>query len=1080
MKTLFKALGLALGVSLSAWAGPVTPTAGSFIVNVSSAPATQQFTVKSGTFTSQMNLPFITAGQCVTTDATGKVVGQSCSTGAGGGIVSPGTFTWTNAQGISASTATIGSPTGTTFGNAPYSVFSASGTSQAMQVNINGTPSGGAQNQIGGITINGPPNITDPNNSPALLVLSDSTTNVTNGSGLLEIWENNAAHDEYLLWIHGSSTRNSDEPIRFDGPTFGIDEVNTSTDTAHGLGKWKVISEAFHGVDSQIASSRAWDNTTFENVVMAHRLDATDFAPGIYLAAQNLADDSAVLSSSDTGAVGFTSLNNHTVSLTGPLSPTASYEFSLPSTVGAQGEVMFNNGNRGSNFHARSMEWTDPGSPGQVLALTAASTPTWTTLTAGAAGNTFDFQYKNVSAGASGTLGRVAFDTNNNDLYLGTTGQIEMGDVANDHFVAFKSSNVLVGSTVWTLPDLDGSTGQVLTTLGSSGGHNLTWTTPSAGGGVPAGANFSFQYNNSGAFGGNSDFIYDPTHHALEAQTTAQMQFYETANDHFVGFRAQNSGMVGSTTYQWPNADGSAGQVLSTTGGAGSDILQWVANGSGSGGSSVYPATAPASFPFSLTASSITVNPTLATGKTSPLVMNTTSYFVSAATATHTYVYGGFPNVTSSDDSALILWASTVTYENNFKTNNGGATGVFIENGAPGDVGIILRPGPTSGPQSIDFQVGSSTTPTMSLSANSVAISNPFSNPTSYASFAIQGSSADFTPVYAVLTSTNNMTLTAQWSLPRADGKANQAMVTNGTGNLSFASMPTVYPSTATASFPFGISGSVTVTSSVTAQGLKTTSGFVNSTINSKNASYVAVSTDSVILASATVASGITITLPASSASTGQGLTIEKVDQGTNTVTVLANGTDVIQGTGTVVLNAYTQTIGLIADGVNGWIPTINQPTPPMISNYVQASAVSVLASSQVYVQGVYVPVPVSVVGFNLGVGVQAGQMDFGLYNSKYQLVFDTGTMTVPSAGINQIKIKPLNLAPGWYYMALQGNNGVTASFQRAAGNSSNMNCEVSSGNTTFPLPSAPSSATFGSTALCFEEGLLISGGVIQ
>jgi len=1055
MKTLLKAIGITFALSMSLLAGPTGGPAGSFIVNVSTIPQTQQFTVFGGTVTSQLNIPYLTPTQCLSTNGAGNVISQSCS-GSGGvaGIVSPGTFTWTNNFGIALSTLTAGSATSVTFGNAPYTVFSASGTSQAIQVNINGTPSGGAQNQVGGVSINGPPNITDPNNSPALLVLKDSTTNVTNGSGLLEIWENNAAHDEYLLWIHGASTRNSDEPIRFDGPTFGIDEVNTSTDMAHGLGKWKVISEGYQAVDSQIASSRAWDNTTFENVVIVHRLDATDFAPGIYIAAQNLTDDSAVLTSSDTGALGFTSLNNHTVSITGPLSPTASYEFALPSTVGLQGEVLYNNGNRGNNFHARQMEWTDPGTPGQVLALTAASTPTWTTLTAGAAGNTYDFQYKNPSAGASGTLGRVAFDTNNNELALGTTGQIEFFDVANDHFVGFKSTNTLVGSTIWTLPDLDGSSGQVLTTLGSSGGHTLTWTTPSAGGGTPAGGNLSLQYNNSSAFAGTTnDFLYNPTIHALEAETTAQIQFYEAANDHFVGFRAQNTGMAGSVLWQLPVAEGNPGQVLTTSGSAGSDILSWATAPS----ISVYPATATASFPFGLTVSTAIVSNYIATSSSSPLFMVDPSG-AQSINAFHTTlpINSGFgPQVinsflysqqvqSSGVAGQLAIVASTTPYSN------------FNNHQAPSVMGAtILMSAPSSGGNGyIDFQFPTGTgfgfIPSLLeiLNGSALGFSDGAGNFTEFTS------SASATPT--------------EYVLPNHDGSANQVLQTNGSAVLGWATVAA------------GTNVAFTNTAQVFVSSQTFSKGLYNKTINSQNANYVAVSTDSVILASATATSGITVTLPASSVSTGQTLTIEKVDTTTNTVTIVTNGTDIIQGTGTVVLNAYTQTLGLIADGTGGWIPTINQPTPPVLFNNIQASAVSVLVSSAIYVQGVYVPVPVSVTGFDLGVGVQAGNMDLGIYNSKYQLIFDTGTMLVPSAGINQIKIKPVNLAPGWYYVALTGNNGVTASFQRGAGNSSNINCEVNSANTAFPLPAAPTSSSFGSSALCFVEGLLVSGGVIQ
>lgn len=262
-----------------------------------------------------------------------------------------------SAVSIYPSSMTAGSLTSTALGNNPYAVFSASGTSQAIQVNVNGNPSGGAQNQIGGVTINGPTD-SGNTNSPALLVIKDSTTNTTNGAGLLEIWENNPNHNSYLLWIHGDSPRNSDEPIRFDGPTFGIDEVSASTDSggAHGLGKWKVISEGFGSVQSQIVSPRAWDNSTFENLLYATPFTEPGVQPaGIWLNAQSLTNDSAVLSSSDTSVYGWQTQNNHTVGLTAPLNPAASWTFALPSTFNNQNEILYQSDNgRGNNNNARS------------------------------------------------------------------------------------------------------------------------------------------------------------------------------------------------------------------------------------------------------------------------------------------------------------------------------------------------------------------------------------------------------------------------------------------------------------------------------------------------------------------------------------------------------------------------------------------------------------------------------------------------------------------------------------------------------------------------------------------------------
>lgn len=280
-------------------------------------------------------------------------------------------------------TGNFGSATSISFGNNPYVVMSASGTSSAMQININGTPSGGAQNQIGGVTINGPTNALDSNNSPALLVIVDSTTNNTNGAGLFEVWERAAAHNSYLVWIHGSSTRNSDEPIRFDGPTFGIDEVSLSTDAAHGRGKWKVISEAFQNSELQLANSRCYNDSSFEHMVGVRPLSQTD--GGFYLYGSDAAGcDGAIITSSDTIAVNFVGSNGSAVGVTGPRFPFATYTFALPSTANNLGEILYQKDNgRGGTLNARSWEFTTGGVTGQVLSFNSGTAPSWINQTTG-------------------------------------------------------------------------------------------------------------------------------------------------------------------------------------------------------------------------------------------------------------------------------------------------------------------------------------------------------------------------------------------------------------------------------------------------------------------------------------------------------------------------------------------------------------------------------------------------------------------------------------------------------------------------------------------------------------------------
>lgn len=717
------------------------------------------------------------------------------------GVLTGSTVTSTNAS--YGNVSSTSGPAGISSFHGSYVSIASSGTTQGLLVESNGIPAGGAQNQIGAVTIRNDANPGTP--SGAMLVLVDSSTDVQTGYGEMEIWNNSASHNDPLLWFHRTASNSSPE-IRFDSPSPNTEMVNTSTDNAHGLGKWEPFAESAQGIVMQV-NSRSWDNSTFENLAYFNPLSAgannPSGPPGLYLAAQTLLNDSGIISSSNTSTVRFFTQNNHMVGLQGPLNvASGSWDFRLPNTPSNQGQVLFQSGT--DAFGSRPWAFTTGGSVGQFLVYEgSSSSPTWTT-----------------------------------------------------------------------------------------------------------------------------------------------------------------------------------------------------------------------------TVSSLTVSPTLATGKTDALTINTTSYFVFGATVTHNYEYAAFPNVSSSDDPSFFLYASTANYTNNLLTNNGGASGSFIENGLAGDVGIRLQPAAAFGDQGISFMIGSSTSPMMVIGNGGTVFGNT-----------------------TQLNIDSDGFLDSQQGAEFGDGTGEGVSVDGG---LSVSSTTQLF-------------------------------GGLQVTVKNVTGTYNATSGDMVILASATAASGAIVNLPSANFSAGIVLTISKADASTNTITINANGSDVISGTGTIVLNAQYQTIKIVSNIGGGWIPDGPfQVTPPIISNDIQASATSVVVSSAIYVQGVYVPVPVSVVGFELGVGVQSGQMDLGIYDSKYHLIFDSGTTTVPAAGLNQVKTKPFNLAPGWYYMALTANTGATLTFQRAAGNSSNMNCEANTTNTSFPLPSGPSSAAFGSSSLCFVEGLLVSGGVIQ
>jgi hypothetical protein len=262
---------------------------------------------------------------------------------------------------VTASSSTFGS-TSTSYGNLPWVTITSSGTSQGVLVRSYGQPSGGYQNQIGAVTIvSTTTQASDAGVPVPLLVLVDSTTDNQVGTGILELWENNPLHNDPLIWIH--NTANTSNPfLRVDDPAPDVEIVNTSTDNAHGYGKWEIAS-AFQAKTLQI-NSRAYDNSTFENLLEFNSLSAASNdalgAPGIYLKVQSLTNDSGVISSSDTAQIRFLGQNGSSVGLTGPLNPVnGSYALGLPIIPKSAGQLLYFQANRGNNFSVRQTTWTD-------------------------------------------------------------------------------------------------------------------------------------------------------------------------------------------------------------------------------------------------------------------------------------------------------------------------------------------------------------------------------------------------------------------------------------------------------------------------------------------------------------------------------------------------------------------------------------------------------------------------------------------------------------------------------------------------------------------------------------------------
>ncbi len=90
----------------------------------------------------------------------------------------------------------------------------------------------------------------------------------------------------------------------------------------------------------------------------------------------------------------------------------------------------------------------------------------------------------------------------------------------------------------------------------------------------------------------------------------------------------------------------------------------------------------------------------------------------------------------------------------------------------------------------------------------------------------------------------------------------------------------------------------------------------VSSTLVSKTANYIIVSTDGIILANATSA-GFTVTLPTAIGVTGIEYTIKKTDSSINLVTIATTSSQTIDGITTKTLGTQYASITVISDGAN-------------------------------------------------------------------------------------------------------------------------------------------------------------------
>lgn len=115
-----------------------------------------------------------------------------------------------------------------------------------------------------------------------------------------------------------------------------------------------------------------------------------------------------------------------------------------------------------------------------------------------------------------------------------------------------------------TFPADDGAASQVLTTDGSG---NLSWTTPSGGGGTPAGSNTEVQFNNSGSFGSSSNFTYNGSTLAVTSTGSAVNALTSSTTDEQYALHGNATGSTSNQTVGvWGNASTDASANTGTIG----------------------------------------------------------------------------------------------------------------------------------------------------------------------------------------------------------------------------------------------------------------------------------------------------------------------------------------------------------------------------------------------------------------------------------------------------------------------------------------------------------------------------------
>jgi hypothetical protein len=216
-------------------------------------------------------------------------------------------------------------------------------------------------------------------------------------------------------------------------------------------------------------------------------------------------------------------------------------------------------------------------------------------------------------------------------------------------YVGLKAA-AAAGSTTYTLPSADGTSGQVLSTNGSG---TLSWATGGGGSASPGGSNTQVQYNSSGSFAGSANMTFDGT-----GITTGRIILTSSASP-ATGIYLPSSTQIAFTSYDQTNVMQLKHFQIGSTGVYRSQVTM-------AGG--INTATAPVHYVQGQNSSNTSTYVTNNTD-TSLYALNGNTPFTTAAFVNHTSGYN--PSMSVCNVGSMVY---TISQGNTFPVN---ATGVY-------------------------------------------------------------------------------------------------------------------------------------------------------------------------------------------------------------------------------------------------------------------------------------------------------------------------------------------------------------------------------------------------------------------